>query len=717
MRWPLLPAADFRCSPAGDVGCSSVGSGRTAQVPSDERQLSLADLPPAQARRRAAKAKKAGPRSTPELAVDRPVARVAVDISLPHLDRPFDYAVTEKQSEAARPGVRVRVRFAGQLVDGYLLDRVSSSEHRGRLARLSSVVSAEQVLSPEIATLVRTVADRYAGTMADVLRLAIPPRHAAAEREPGDRSERERAPVAAGADPGSWAAYRNGPGLLAALSDGRSPRAAWCALPGVMADRPSWTTTVVEALHAVRRSGRGGIVVVPDHRDVDSVTEALAGSGIDAVALTADLGPRERYRRWLAALRGQAHFVIGTRAAIYAPVRDLGLIVVWDDGDDLHAEPRAPYPHVREVAALRAHQAGAALIIGGYARTAESAALVQRGFLQPVSADRGVVRSAAPRIRASGDAVAAGDPMAAAARLPTTAWRTTRDALALGPVLVQVPRRGYVPRLACERCREAARCPACQGPLGLRDGQRAPVCEWCATIATTWRCSACGHERLRAIVVGAGRTAEELGRAFPGWPVLTSGGRTVRREVSADPAVVVATPGAEPIAAGGYAAALLLDTWALLGRADLRAAEEALRRWMAAAALVRGAGAGGRVVLVGDAAVRSVQALVRWDPVSFAEAELADREAVGLPPAQRIAVLRGAVEDIRDLVSRVDLPESTEQLGPVALGAGDDQQLVLRTDVGNGGRLALALSAAQGERSVRKDVGRVTVHIDPVGFG
>ena len=77
---------------------------------------------------------------------------------------------------------RMRVRFAGQLVGGYLLDRVAVSEHQGRLAALERVVSPEPVLTPEIATLAREVADRYAGTMADVLRLAIPPRHAGAEK-------------------------------------------------------------------------------------------------------------------------------------------------------------------------------------------------------------------------------------------------------------------------------------------------------------------------------------------------------------------------------------------------------------------------------------------------------------------------------------------------------------------------------------------------------
>ena len=111
-----------------------------------------------------------------------PVARVAVDISLAHLDRPFDYLVPASLDQAAVPGCRVRVRFAGQLVDGYLLERIETSEHQGKLARLERVTSPEPVLTPEIFDLARTVADRYAGTLADVLRLAIPPRHATAER-------------------------------------------------------------------------------------------------------------------------------------------------------------------------------------------------------------------------------------------------------------------------------------------------------------------------------------------------------------------------------------------------------------------------------------------------------------------------------------------------------------------------------------------------------
>ena len=104
-----------------------------------------------------------------------PVARVCVDMPLAHLDRPFDYLVSTGDDEAAQPGVRVKVRFAGQLVSGFLLARAERSEHEGKLAYLDKVVSAEQVLDPELARLARAVADRYAGNLADVLHLINAP--------------------------------------------------------------------------------------------------------------------------------------------------------------------------------------------------------------------------------------------------------------------------------------------------------------------------------------------------------------------------------------------------------------------------------------------------------------------------------------------------------------------------------------------------------------
>ncbi|OPG04362.1 primosome assembly protein PriA, partial [Microbispora sp. GKU 823] len=156
-------------------------------------------------------------------------------------------------------------------------------------------------------------------------------------------------------------------------------------------------------------------MVVPDGKDVALVTAALGET--PHVAITADLGPAERYRRWLKALRGEIGIVVGNRPAAYAPVARLGLAVIWDDGDDLHAERHAPYPHTREVLGLRAHQAGAGLLVGGYARTAEATALVETGWAAPLVPDRAAVRARAPRVRPAGDdAELARDQAARAAR-------------------------------------------------------------------------------------------------------------------------------------------------------------------------------------------------------------------------------------------------------------------------------------------------------------
>ncbi|WP_084265636.1 primosomal protein N' [Actinomadura macra] len=646
-----------------------------------------------------------------------PVARIAVDMSLPHLDRPFDYLVPSELAAKAVPGCRVRVRFAGQLVDGFLLERVGESDHEGRLSFLERVTSSEPVLTPEIVALAREVADRYAGTFADVIRLAVPPRHARVEAEPVQEAEDsvEGPAEEGGLRAGVWEEYPAGASFLAALESGRAPRAVWTALPG-----PRWAAAIARAVAVVLEAGRGALIVVADGRDVarvDAALEAELGEGRH-VALTAELGPAERYRRWLAVLRGSARAVVGTRAAMFAPVADLGLVVLWDDGDDVHAEPHAPYPHPREVLALRAHRAGAGALFGGFTRTTDATQLVESGWAHSLAADRVRVRAAMPRVRYVGeDGQLARDAAARTARLPNVAFEAARGALEDGPVLVQVPRRGYVPGIACGRCRTLAQCVACQGPLALPSSHGAPYCRWCGRIAGDWHCPECGFFQVRAVVVGAKRTAEELGRAFPGVQVRTSGREAILDEVGAERALVVSTPGAEPSAEGGYTAALLLDGWVLLGRPDLRAGEETLRRWMNAASLVR---AQCPVVVAAEGSLPAVQALVRWDPVTYAERELAERREVGFPPAARMASLTASPAAIRALLADTRLPDGAEVLGPVPVsptGTADGpekERALIRVPRAAGSALARALKEAQGVRSARKVAETVRVQIDPL---
>ena len=432
-----------------------------------------------------------------------------------------------------------------------------------------------------------------------------------------------------------------------------------------------WPARLAEAIAVTIHSGRGAVAVVPDGRDLERLEHALGQTVAKDrfVALHAALGPAERYRRFLRASRGEVSAVIGTRAAAFAPVRDLDLVAIWDDGDDLHAEPRAPYPHALQVLLIRAQLAGAAALVAATARSAEAQLLVETRWAREIVAPREVVRHRAPAITPTGDdADRARDQAAVTARLPSVAWRIAKDALAAGaPVLVQVPRRGYVPSVSCVECHTPARCARCAGPLELRSSHAVAACRWCGKPAADFACHRCGQRRLRASIVGSARTAEELGRAFPGVPVRTSGRDQILSQVDGEPALVVATPGAEPVAGGGYGAVLLLDTWALLTRADLRAGEETLRRWLAAATLARSAAAGGKVVVVADGALSAVQALLRWDPATFAARELAERRELGFPPAARMASLTGPTDAVSELLALTDLPD---RVGDVGTGAG-----------------------------------------------
>jgi len=654
------------------------------------------------------------------------VAAVVVDTGLPHLDREFEYSVPAGMDASAVPGARVRVRFAGRDLDGFVVGRRARAQHGGRLAPLRRVVSPEPVLTPEVLTVARAVADRYAGVLGDVLRLAVPKRHAAAERALAAEVTSAEVPLT---DPGPWTAYPAGASFLRRLASGEAPSASWLALPGQPPEL-DWPRALAVAAATALAAGRGAIVVVPDHRDVDRVDAELAtvlGKGQHA-RLTADQGPQARYTAWLKVLRGHVRCVVGTRAAMFAPVQDLGLVAWWDDGDDLLTEPRAPYPHVREVLSIRAAHSGAAMLSGGFSRTVESQLAVSHRLLATVQAAPAELRRAAPRVVVAGnDLQVERDGAAARAHLPSVAWRTAKAALETGPVLVQVPRRGYLPSLSCQDCREPARCPRCHGPMGVASGKAVPTCTWCGTPygPEGFSCPHCEGRTLRSSAVGARRTAEELGRAFPGVPVRTSGSGEVIARVGPEPALVIATPGAEPVAEGGYCATLLLDAWALLDRPSLDASVEALRRWLGAAALTRGSAAGGVVVLAGaptHTTLPPVEALVRWDPAWLAERELADRAELSLPPVVAMAQVIGPRAAVGQALSHGEVDPAVERLGPLPFRAARPGptaeeplvQVLLRTPAERGPALAASLAAMRAGRSARKEKDSVAVRMDPV---
>ena len=613
------------------------------------------------------------------------IARVLIDSPLPQLDRLFDYGIPDSMVDVAKPGVRVRVplRSAGRIADGYIVELAPPGDYTGTLSSIDEVVSEVPVLSPSLWSLARRVADRAAGNASDVVRLAIPKRAVRVEKAFLLASPVQLPPVLA--RPVSGYA----PGVIEnALAHGG--RLAVDAIPLVAEAAVGswvgqWAVTMAETAAATLALGKSAILAVPDYRDQEQLEAALAGliPTERVVRLDARQANPERYRSFLCALSTTEPIVIvGNRSVVYAPSENLGLIAVWDDGDPLYSEQLSPYIHARDAALLRQEQEKCALMFFGHSRSTEVERLVELGWLSPVGTSPWVQPRVIPTAHLDSS-----DPLAAQARIPTAAWREAKFALETGPVLVQVARPGYAPRLACADCRQSARCQRCEGPLGQKSASATPACGWCGALAVNWTCSHCDGVKLRLVGASAGRTAEDLGRAFPGVRIIVADGERPILEVSAEPALVIATRGAEPIAAGGYHAVLLLDGESMLARESLRVGEDCLRWWSNAAAL---AAPRAPVVLVGVGGALA-STLATWRQGEYAHTELGDRRALRFPPAVRVATLTGTIEAVAGAIETLDVG-ALDVLGPVETGPGTVRTIV-RFDYAKGTSVAENLRA------------------------
>ena len=609
-----------------------------------------------------------------------------LDSPLPQLDRLFDYAVPAELGDVPL-GVRVRVplRTAGRVIDGYVVELDTEHDGDRPLSEVDSVVSPVAVLPERLYRLARRAADRAAGSVSDVLRLVIPKRQVRVEKAWSDDSP-ELAPSdeALSAASELIASYDS----LADVLDAGG-RAAVEAIPVRHHDDPGWAALLASAAARTLAAGRSSVLVVPDHRDLDQLLAALGSYVPDQAVVRFDSRQTnpDRYRAFLRSLEDAPCIVVGNRSAVYAPVR-AGVVAVWDDGDPLLGEPLAPYINARDAALLRQEQEGSALLFVGHTRTTDVERLVAHGWLQDVRAARRVL----PRVILSTP-----QEMDAptAQRMPSSAFLSARNAAAEGPVLVQVSRPGFAPSLVCAECRAPARCAHCGGPLGAKHRGAVPVCAWCGRGARAWACPTCSSTKLRLASSGSERTADELGKAFPGIRVIVADSAHPVERVADKPALVVATRGAEPLAEGGYRAVVLLDGPRMLQAPDLRIGESCLRWWSNAAAL---AAPGAPIHLVGvDGAI--ARALATWSQSAYARTELSERAPLHMPPAARVALVEGSTASVaRALASLQELAlPSDAVLGPVPIESDDYPPRVralIRFDYSAGARVATTLRAA-----------------------
>lgn len=566
---------------------------------SGAEQLTLAGLAPRKRRKRASA------EHTP--AEQHPIAQVVLDVQALHLGQTFDYFIDEKDSEAAQPGVLVRVRFGGQRVSGVIWARTDTSD-----TPRSSIRYIERVLSPDVlvpASMredIGLIAKAYGGTRANILRFAVPPRVAKVEAEqrlaasfrrpvggslpdntqggfaghgtnpdgtmPAGSTFAVASTVSEGAAQGYrrlTANYADVNVLHDALTGQRFQSFVFDSLPGAQEWQRNMAWMVATALSA----GKAAVVELPTMREVEDLMPMLRNYGLkpfapapaggwvgDVAVLNAETMPAaDRYRTYLAVALGQVKVVIGTRAVMYAPVEGPALFAILEDAAYQNMDGMMPYPQARGVMRLRAKSHGGVFVAMANARTPQSqwentgpgtVETPVSGYSTTIHPLASPLKDATPWVRwLNRDELARLADPSIGARVPHTAVRVLSKALESGPVLLSIPQDSVSETLSCAKCHRQARCAKCSGPLQLPADRRdsTPRCRWCGAAAINWKCPGCGHERMRVVRVGAAGTAAELAGLFRGVPVvLSSKTQGLVRDVACQPMIVIATPGFEP---------------------------------------------------------------------------------------------------------------------------------------------------------------------------
>jgi len=590
-----------------------------------------------------------------------PVARLWVDTGLSHLEPTYDYLVPESLDSQASVGVKVIVDFSGRKVDAFIIERMNISSV-GNLKFIEKIASPFPLLTAEVVNLVHAVARRWGSLPSEILSAAIPPRVISAEKN-----------VAAVA-----------PAVSAKVKNQHASHSYYLFTPGEdpFATMASWVTS---------RLNKGGVLVVlPELREVHALTTELAQRQVQFTVLDASLPRTVRYSNFLEVATGAAQIVIGTRSAIFAPVLNLQTIIIFREGSESHYERRTPGWNVRDVATIRSQLASIDLTFAGFAPSSELSLLIENEVI------------ALKGKRAKVDAIAY--PQFQGELLPDRIFTPIRSALTRGSVLFLVPRKGYSQAISCSSCRNIALCD-CGGRIYFGGPDKGFICSLCNLSTKEWSCKWCKKSSANLLGRGNLRYAHEIGRAFPGFPVISSDATNAVHEIENQRSIVLATAGMAPSVKGGYQAVVILEGDNLFSQLDLRAQERAREAIMQSASLLSSSG---KALVVIDSAHPIVAALSRWNLSPLLARELREREQTQLPPLVHAIVLEIAHSDTPTFISGINasikdrrVPHSTRILGPTRLDA-ENSRVILTVSRDEGQELFDFLVTYRKKRGIAK---------------
>jgi primosomal protein N' (replication factor Y) len=397
------------------------------------------------------------------------------------------------------------------------------------------------------------------------------------------------------------------------------------------------TEVYLRAAEQTLAQGRGVIVLVPEIGLTPQAVSRFVDRFGETVAVAhSRLGAGERYDEWMRLRRGEARICVGPRSAVFAPIEQLGLIVLDEEHDSSYKHEGDPRYDARHVAARRAQQAGAVLVAGSATPRPESYARLRRLAL-PARVD-GAVLPAVEVLDMCGVAGALHERTA-------TALGELRRSRGKGIVLLN--RRGWSNFLSCRSCGKVWGCPECDVALVLHRSEGVISCHHCGhREVTPPRCDACGSGSVARHGLGTERLEHELVAALGGaeYPIFrldadvaSAKGRAasvLARFERAEAGVLVGT---QMVAKGhdfdGIALGVVLDADATLRFPDFRAEERTFAMVAQLAGRTGRGGTAGRVLVQTlTPSARSIVAAAAHDSEGFLAGELARRRALRYPP-------------------------------------------------------------------------------------
>jgi primosomal protein N' (replication factor Y) (superfamily II helicase) len=415
------------------------------------------------------------------------------------------------------------------------------------------------------------------------------------------------------------------------------------------------TEVYLRAAEAALERGRTVILLVPEIALVPALARAVEQRfGEDLAILHSLLGTGERHQEWERVRRGQARIVLGPRSALFAPLKDLGLIVVDEEQDTSYKQETAsPRYNARDLALVRGRDAGAAVLLVSATPSLESRYNSERGKLESLQLTERAGQGTLPEaivvdLREEGLSRRPGEAHFSE-RLRAEILQTLADG---DQVILLRNRRGYAPMLLCRACGEDFRCPDCGLPRTYHRRDRRLLCHYCGSMLPAPKlCPVCGEEALEAIGTGTERVEEDFRELFPGVTVDVLDRDTARRP--GGPAAILerfsrgevqVLIGTQMVSKGHHfprvALTAVLAADAYLGFPDFRAVERTYNL------LVQVAGRAGRGEKPGRVVIQTyhpehyaIQAVLRQDDEAFAREELRFRRVFHYPPYTRLIQL------------------------------------------------------------------------------